>query len=293
MLDVLDVLDQPQGPSYRLEVDPPDAGEQDPAVTRFYAPDGFLIWPGPSETVRDGTWLDRLALRLSGLVDAEYRYLGVLEMASVTGDLQVTCTFQTPTPEELVQGSEAPSKWSVKLVDADVKPLGAGSEGHSRGPSSSCDFEATFDPPADGSQLVRIDVANQTDEPLFFSVLSVTEAREINVIYPGEGSDFRILPHHHRPVYATLTRHEGFAPGVPMRDRYLAIATRERANFFPLVQRSTNRGWRGDLGAMPAVIANALSTGVTRGGSRSVKTSGGPAFGIATVDLLVDTPVQK
>jgi len=282
------------GPAYRIEVDPPGAGIEDPALARVWAPDGFLLWPGPS-AIRDEQWLERVTGKLDELIAREFRYLGLLEVAGMQASMQdgyqVACSLQDPTGEELVQGEGLAGKWKGTMTPAGVRPLHGEESASTRKTYRSHDVQATYRSDQGESQLVRIDVTNESDDSLYFSVLSVSEAREIEVIHPERGGDFLIAPKTTRPVYAVLTHHDWFHElGRPMRDRYLVIATPEEADFHPLVQGSTHRGADG---AVPPLIRNALSARVTRGGSRPVDTRGGQRFGVATATLLVDRAAQK
>ena len=273
------------GPVHRLDVDPADAGaDDDDASLSFRGPDGALIWTGLVEKERDSSWAERFIPTLEEKLKAEWQYQGMLELTRMDRGLDISCTFRAPDKSEL-EGFKGATDAKIRRLIADENaPLGA---------AEATDFVGTTIPSE--TQIFMLEVSNNSDEPLFFSILSVTEAREIHVIYPEEGDKLRIEARDAFPVPVQMTRPSGFEAGEPMRDRYLAVATRRQTNFHPHLQTTTLRSSPPDLEetGVPPLIANALSLRVTRGGAPPVEVEGKPSYGIATADLLVLPPEAR
>ncbi|MFH0947093.1 MAG: caspase family protein [Planctomycetota bacterium] len=266
------------GPTHRIDVDPKDAGADDAVTLSFRDPAGALIRSEHLEKQGDDSWVDQFLCMFKELLEAEWQYLGILEITRMDRGFDIACSFKESTEDEL-------EKYGA--VDGEVRPLSAVEVGAPGGKGKSNDFAATFNP--DEKQLLMLEVSNNTDEPLCFSILSVTEAREIFVILPQRGQELQIPAHGQRRAPVQMTRPPGFEAERPMRDRYVVIATRKQTNFYPHVQRTTLRG---DMG-IPPIIANALSWTVTRGGDPPVEVEGKPSYGIATADLLVLSPSSR
>ena len=284
MGDRIRVLREAQGgPTHRIDVDPKDAGADDAVTYAFCDPAGTRLRSERLEKCGDDSWVEQFLSGFEELLEAEWQYRGMLELTRMDRGFDISCSFSKPTGDE---------EKKYGLVDAEVRPLTV-REATYGGQAESNDFAVTFYP--NKEQLLILEVSNNTDEPLFFSVLSVTEARAIEVIAPYEGEELQIPAHGSSRAPVQLVRPEKFEEERPMRDRYIVVATRKQTNFHPHVQKTTLRGGTPPdtrNSGLPPIIANALSKTVVMrgGGAPPVEVEGKPSYGIATADLLVLSP---
>lgn len=271
--------------AYTLEVLPVDAKADDEAKVILRAPDGTHIWPGESGKVPRSGWIDWVAEAIGEPLDKERRYQEVIALAEIEGGLRLDAGFVSLESDDLIGKGDGRNlhKWSVEVANAEVRayrdPRG---EEH-----TSSDFVAEIDRDVEGMPLARLDVTNSTGHEVFVSVLSVTEAREITVLFPDEGEEEIVLGSGETiPVYTILGINDQLDLGRPMRDRYIVVATREPANLHALNQESTLRNEQLPIG-VPAMIESAFTRRTMRGGLMRVDEEIGATFGITTVDLLV------
>ena len=137
--------------------------------------------------------------------------------------------------------------------------------------------------------LLELRVTNLEDFDLHVTVISLDEMRGRTLIYPGPnvGRDNVIAGGATKKIQVGLYVPESWDKQRPMRDRYLVIATREFADFSPLLGVRL-RGVGGV--SMPQPLRHALAGPVTRGMvSEKVQE---PNWGILAVDVWVERYVH-
>ena len=125
------------------------------------------------------------------------------------------------------------------------------------------------DAPESGG-LVMFEVTNASKVPLWVSVLSVSEAPSVDLVWSSRKADSGpIEPGGKRTFRVELGPHAEWSESRPMIDRYIAIGTCQPASFEAMEQKAQvwtdSRG--GKSGSLPPALQMALSG--TRGGAPS------------------------
>lgn len=251
--------------------------DRDGGGVALFTPDGLRLWQHatPEES-------DRAAFvgELEAQMREELRYRALVALANDPGTVRVLARFEPPTPAELAQFVEAGRY--ARVLDAEAR-----SEPGS--PTTECRAVGALS--AD-LRLAILVVENTSARDAYISVLSVSEDRGRNLIWPPGGQQDKVLPAGaSQRIFVNVTAHEDWNLERPMRDRYLVIATSEAADFLPMTRVATLRGGPQDTAAgrgMPEMLSLALEKPPTRG----VKLAkiDGAGWGITCVDLLVSRP---
>ncbi len=210
----------------------------------------------------------------------ELRFRALFALARQPGDWPLEVRLERATASEL---EALRAQWKdfgkdLPLIAGAIEPLAP-----ERG-SAACSAWEIVAPLDAGAHLCMLEVTNPHDRPLHLAVLSVAEDRSRNRIWPTDGRrDNRIEARGTRRVPFLALSHSRWSLERAMRDRYLAIATEEHADFSSLQQAAQLRG--GEDQALPGVLREALQARPLRGGSaRDVRTAG---WGVGFADLLV------
>lgn len=138
-----------------------------------------------------------------------------------------------------------------------------------------------------GGALLTLRVENGTDMDLRLTVLSLSEDRAVNIVWPPRDEPDRVLRAEQSQAVTVLVGPSADWPeGRPMIDRYLAIATREPADFRAFT--STAPVWsptRGGPPAVPSFLKTLLAAERTRG-SDDYEAD----FGLSWCDLQLSPP---
>jgi len=138
-----------------------------------------------------------------------------------------------------------------------------------------------------GGSLVTLCARNDSDRDLRLVILSVSEDRAVNVVWPRRGESDRILRRGEVVRVPVLVGPAAdWDQPRPMVDRYLAFATVDAADFTAFT--SAAPVWsvsRGGAAPVPAVLRQLLTPTATRGASTAA-----PDFGMAWCDLLLVPP---
>ncbi|MBI5362466.1 MAG: hypothetical protein HZA53_04750, partial [Planctomycetes bacterium] len=236
---------------------------------RLTTTDGLCLWDEAGAPLRaaTSTWKDA--------VRDELRHGALVALATQPGALRVEARFRAPTADEIAHWSAASGLRTCSAAPAPVE-FGAarGAGGLYAASGTSNEHEEL--------RLAMIDVENPGKVPLFVSVLSVTEARSCDAVWPGEGvRDQALGPGERVSVPVNVTLPARWPAERPMRDRYLFVATRTAVDLSPLATGAKLRSGS----ALPGVLEAAVSAVRTRG-ARTVHVDGGD-WGVSTLDLLV------
>jgi hypothetical protein len=255
----------------RLDAARPDAyllQHSGDALT-LLAPGGIPFW---SRHGLAGFGPEQLAQALDEEWRKETRHRALEQLTR--GTLALQARFLDPSAEELAQfGASAHSAEPRKLA-------GVAGEVY--------DALGSADPAL--IRLAILEVRNDSDckEDLFLSVLSVMESREQHLICPLNGEDLLLAPHATLRVKIGVCNAPGWPFERPVRDRYVVIATRERADFRPFENEPTLRGADDAPLKMPEILSVGIAQLRTRGIERASTSTEG--YGLTTVDLLVRKP---
>ncbi len=221
---------------------------------------------------------EREALR--DAVARELRFRALFALASQRGEWPLPVRFDRAEANELqaLQGRWKEIGKELPLIGAEIGPVGPDA-------GSAANSEWSVVAPLDaGAHLCMFEVSNPYDRPLYLSVLSVAEDRSRNLIWPTDGrGDNRIEAGAIKRVPFVALAHARWNLERPMRDRYLAIATEEPADFSALQQSAQLRG--GEAAKLPDVLREAIQGQTLRGGS--VRKVGVTGWGVGFADLLV------
>ncbi|MEE8468467.1 MAG: hypothetical protein V3T22_08435, partial [Planctomycetota bacterium] len=227
---------------------------------------GDLIWALGREfwNAVDGSPREHLADYFE--IETAYRTLVTLE--EKPGRFKIEARFVESSDEALIQKLGSAHPIHVPATDAY----------HAQGSSRETD-----------PLLLELQVTNLEQFDLHVTVISLDEMRGRTAILPGPrgGRDNVILAGKTRDIQVGLYVPESWDKERPMRDRYLVIATREFADFSPLLGERL----RGAGGApMPQPLRHALAGPVTRGMvSEKVQE---PNWGILALDVWVERYVH-
>jgi hypothetical protein len=204
---------------------------------------------------------------------AEGRWQALWRLPLTPGSLPISARFVAPDANELARD------WAVPMTAAAVAPVG----------DSGREFEGAFQTYSERSgELTILEIANEHDADVFVAVLSITEARQIAVIWPEDGRQDNVLPvdgERRVPVWVYAER--DWPLQRPMRDRYIVIATRRHVSFESFTNTGRLRGGpEPDADLLPGALRIAFTGTRTRGGNQPL--SGfARHFGVISVDLLV------
>jgi hypothetical protein len=130
-----------------------------------------------------------------------------------------------------------------------------------------------------GGGLLTLCVQNTSTGPLFVTVLSLQENREVNVVWPSKNErDALLRPGQEQRIPVLVGPSASWRRGRPMVDRYLAIGTASRADFSDFTSAAAE--WQQKRGSpqLPAFLDAAFAGSRTRGGGDDV-------WGLAWLDL--------
>jgi hypothetical protein len=243
----------------------------------LFTPEGLRLWQhaAPAEADRE-TFVGELEAQLR----EELRYRALFALANDTGTLRVSARFEPPTAAELAQFAEAGRYAHVHDAEPRLEAGARASEYHAIG-ALSADL-----------RLAVLVVENTSPRDAYISVLSVSEDRGRNLIWPLGGQQDKVLPAGEtQRISVNVTAHTDWNLARPMRDRYLVIATSEAADFQPMTRVATLRSGAADTASgarMPEMLSLALEKPPTRG-VKLAKVDG-KGWGVVCVDLLVSRP---
>lgn len=201
----------------------------------------------------------------------ETRFRALWQLPQHAGSLPVRAAFVPPTAQELERA------WDRPMVAAPVRPLG----------NAAGSFEAALQPYDQKlGELAILEVTNEHDHDLHLAVLSVTEARQISVLWPTAEERDRLLPVDEIVRVPVLVGAEPtWSLQRPMCDRYIVVVTKRYVDFNSFVTPQT-RGDEPDASDLPGVLRLALTASRTRGGPTPIDEFA-KQFGVTSVDLLV------
>jgi hypothetical protein len=226
---------------------------------------------------------DSLAARLEVEFREELRYRALVGLAAEKGSLRVAGRFASPEPAEIERYRTPRYRRCTDAsprVDSRDGAAPVGQVFRALGTTA----------PDEELSLAMLVVENRDSRPIHVAVLSVSEDRQRNPIWPQEGEKDRVLrPGESVRVPVNVVLNSGWDADRPMRDRYLVLATLQPADFTPLARERVTRGDAKTPG-MPAILALALERPQTRGVPRASTDRAG--YGLDVVDLFVD-PIPK
>ncbi len=135
--------------------------------------------------------------------------------------------------------------------------------------------------PRSGGSLAAITVTNDEDQDLHVALLSLTEDREVNVVF-GRDTNNLVRAHGSERRLVLLGPGERWPTDRAMVDRYVVITTARHADFTPFESRPTATRGGATTAEMPPFLRQAMG-GALRGGGE------GP-WGITSLDLHLVTP---
>jgi hypothetical protein len=257
-------------------------------------PDELALW---QEAGKEGTdeEQERAAARTAALVEAletEARYRAILRLADAPGKVRARVQFSAPTAAEI-------EELAKDYPDKEFRPvqlMARGARGSSEGATIGVMAVDPDERAVGDIGKLEIRFENLT-EKMHVAVLSVTEDRAVNVLYPSPATNRSNEVTRENPgieVKFAVVLDQTWTEPRPMRDRFLVIATTRFADFSGLVrkgslatiareERAVKRG-RGDEEKLPEFLRQAIFGATTRGEALGV---GAESHGIAAVDLLV------
>ncbi|MFT4513491.1 MAG: hypothetical protein ACI89X_003155 [Planctomycetota bacterium] len=144
--------------------------------------------------------------------------------------------------------------------------------------------------PTAGGSLLTLYAKNNTDVDLRLTVLSLSEDRSVNIVWPPRNEFDRVLrARDAQPVTVVVGPSTEWRQSRPMVDRYVAILTKEPADFTAFT--SSAPVWsatRGGPPVVPSFLQSLLATAPTRGAQDPTDTG----FGLAWCDLHLSPPPE-
>ncbi len=203
----------------------------------------------------------------------EYTFRGLWESVGTRGAWPIALA---------VEAADAPTRALAERLNtplATVEPLPAG--------GNAANVRAVPLTATAGGSLVTLWAQNDADRDLRLTILSVSEDRAVNVVWPRRGESDRILRGGETVRLPVLVGPAAdWDAGRPMVDRYLAIATVDVADFTAFT--SAAPVWSASRGSelpVPSFLGQLLRQNATRGGEVAE-----PDFGLAWCDLLLVPP---
>lgn len=231
------------------------------------------------------------------LLDATSRRVRpmALERGAVIAALFRECTFRG-----LWEAVARPSSWRIGLearaADGATQTLAAqrglplATVAPVPGTQSAMAVSAVPMSANDGGSLVTLVATNWSDRDLRITIVSLSEDRAVNIVWPRRSETDRIVRRGESVSVPVLVGPAvDWREGRPMVDRYLAFATTSPADFTAF--RSDAPVWsasRGGGPAVPAFLGALLQGAVTRGDGPEVVSE----FGIGWCDLLLTATRQ-
>lgn len=265
------IVDPDRVDAYRLAIEA-IAGERSGFAWRLESPDGIALWRAdhvPAEDAGEpgaGVEFERVADELGAALDHETVHRELTSLPSEPGTLRVTASLSNPDADDLDQLRRQGVANAVAAgIDSAVGAAGVART-----------YRAHFDPADSVLPVAILTVENLENEPLHVTVVSVSEDRNREIIYPEEGEVDQVLPPHGNRAF-TISLDGDAMRRFPreIRDRFLLIATRRPVDFFGLVAKTTYRS-----GSTPGVLERVIRGGTMRG-------AGGDDFGVAAIDVWV------
>ena len=203
----------------------------------------------------------------------EYTFRGLWESVVQPSALAIELTVETAAANARALGAER----GIPLATVQPVASGAGAARVVAEPMS-----ATV-----GGSLLTLRVRNRSDVDLRLTVLSLSEDRAVNIVWPPRNEWDRVLRAREAQAITVLVGPSiGWSEPRPMIDRYLAIATREPADFTAFTSDAPE--WSATRGAPPAVppfLRSLLAPAPTRGQDQP-----DADFGLACCDLHLSPP---
>ena len=274
--------------THRVEADPPGAGVDQPARIRFVDAANTRIWPGPTDDFPRENWLEDFGSRFeSGLLEYERKYRELLGLINLRGKLKMEVEFVPLAARDLngydrSDGERGDWARGAKVIEANVVSRQVETRG-----TGVWEYLARIDPSDEEgtTRLARMDVTNPTNVDVYVSVISATEARGAAVVWPSAADRFFKIPAGATgSAFVSLTLPAAFGRARPMLDRYLVIATRERASFRSLEQKSQLRSAE----HFPAELVRSVLRGSSVRG-KEIPVDPEETFGVSWVDVLVSS----
>ena len=220
-----------------------------------------------------------LRSRLEEEFREELRYRALAGLGAEPGALRVDAHFAAPDEAELARFR---SPRYEACFGAEPRAEASGSAAAAGGVFRGY---GTTVPDRELSLAILV-VLNTDTRPVHVAVLSVSEDRQRNAIWPQEGERDRVLePGASVRVPVNVVSNPRWAADRPMRDRYLVLTTLEPADFTPLTRETLTRGEAPPV-RMPGILALAMERPATRGLPRA--STDRSAYGLRVVDLYVE-----
>ena len=251
----VEVLPRSRGPDYVVD--------RDASGLVMHTVEGIAIGAAIDAAAPD------LEDRLAAMVASEQRWRAAFELGARRGAWPLVARFRIPETAELgpFPGHRPATQVDGEpFLDGGLHVVGGLAEDRPR-------------------SMVWLEVENLHPIDLFTVVLSVAEDRGCTPIHPIVGEPAEVLPAGGslRLPIAVIARRD-WPLERPMRDRFLVIATRRRADFELFRSESALREARS---APPAVLSLALDAARDRG---PVPVDADEDWGVVAVDLLVAPP---
>ncbi len=211
---------------------------------------GIRVWPRKSRDLNssDPAWLRERVIR------CELRYRSISNLPRTRGAFPVSARFVAVGEHSL--GDEQPSVLPAPLA-ADVS-FGAESVAGSQ-----------YGVELVAKSLANIELINESEEDLFFLVLSLEEhGHVLNVVWGDYDDDQAIAAGNSHTIGVALTPREDWTFDRPMLDRYVIIATKRKLNATPFLDCRFDRLRSDDGLELPWVLRAAGKASTTRGESR-------------------------
>ncbi|MEY4673459.1 MAG: hypothetical protein RL148_1243, partial [Planctomycetota bacterium] len=219
-------------------------------------------------TDHDGNWIRTVQPTPDALAEAflrEWRHRRLWEATCRTGDHAVRLTAGAADEQTVALGREEQLPCATMLRnDADGGLL---------------TVRAPVLTSSHGGGLVTLTLQNQSDRALYATVLSVTEARSVSVVWPdASAKDRQLKPGEQFPIPVLVGPPPHWPADRPMVDRYLVIATQEPLDMQEYVTEAPEpAAKRGHARSAPPFLA----LGTTRGEQEATQ------WGVAHCDVHV------
>lgn len=258
--------DESADPEYVLEQLPD-------GTVRFETLEGISAVEDGLVTLSGGSAEERRA-DLEAALRKEVLWRSINRLGVNRGRYPLEVSFAPATPEQLEQKFKKPAE-SVELL-SDLGGEAAGGTLHVRGGYATDErYKIGF-----------LTVKNPYDVPLYAHVLSLSEDRRVEPIFPRHGDPpTQLQPGEEIERAIGVLAPETWHLDRPMRDRYVVIATKARSDFSSFRSAPTMRS----AAPQPSGILDmAFEASVLRGRRADVDPN---AWGVTHLDLLVEPPL--
>lgn len=265
------IVDLDRADAYRLEIGE-IAGDRSGFAWILESSEGIALWRA-DDPVTSGAGdlravgeFERVADELGAALDHEAVHRELTALASDPGTLRVIGSLSSPDADYL---DRLRQHGVPNAVAAGIDEL-VGAAGVAK------TYRARFDPSDSVLPVAVLTIENLESEPLHVSVISVSEDRNRQIIYPEEGEVDQVLPPRDTRTF-TISLNGDAMRRFPreIRDRFLLIATRRPVDFFGLVAKTTYRS-----ASQQGVLERVFRDSTTRG-------TGNDDFGVAAIDVWV------